>query len=220
MNYIVSLFLTDLPFVTEEMRMVNGTEKRCLVIPTDEAQLVRSGKGTWCLKMAMMEKQPDAMHRTHRLSVMYRNNGEVEKAKRLGYYDKLERIGHSFIRDISEGMKKNRQNDMTPIVCTGTILLDDIKPEDITTDPRTGKRYVRFTFRKMQYLDDFRNSHELAVVNEYGEHQIGIAREWREATEQATRISGVQARINPQSAAQDNRPEQKVIPTNIDGYKF
>lgn len=218
MDFYGTMFLSSLPMAREEMLMVEGKEERCLVIPMSRGQLIRGKNGEWCMNFRCTACEPDADKHTHRLSLAYRNKEKHQRSVREGTYPRSTRLGHLFVKNEDRNKKEERTNNMTPILCTGSIVLDDIKPEHITQDPYTGKRYVRFTFRKTQYLDAFGNSHEIVCVTDCGEQQIGLAKEWQVAREQMQRIGAFVEQTNPQQQTQDNT--HNTTPSTIDGYVF
>lgn len=218
MDYYGTMFLSKLPMAREERLMVEGKEERCLVIPISRGQLIRSHDGAWCMNFRCTAVEPGAEKRTHRLSLAYRNKEAKARSDREGTYPASTALGHLFVKDENRQKKLNRTNNMTPILCTGSIILDDISPDDIIQDPHTGKRYVRFTFRKTQFLDAFGNSHEIVCVKDTGEHQIGLAREWQVAKEQMQRIRAFVEQANPQQHNQETN--QSSTPSTIDGYVF
>ena len=103
---------------------------------------------------------------------------ELDKAERMGYLNTSRNLGYLFVASEDDESKKlDKTNNMIPILCEGRLFLDSISSEDIKTDQRTGRKYVNVTFRKSRLLDAFGNSHEFVVKTDYGEHQIGVARQ-------------------------------------------
>lgn len=210
-DYVGTFFISKLPFCFEKQEMINGVEKTCLVIPCDEAQLDRTRYGAWFLRLKCAEVPPNPQQRAIKLKLGYRNKPEVEKARRLRYYKETLDMGYLFVdmRDGDDSRKRDKTNNMTHIFCDGKLFLDSIQREDIKVDPQTGRKYVDFAFRKTQYLDAFGNSHEVIVRNDYGEHQIGVAKEIRNNECYFTQ---------PTENGNQQQSENKQTPSEYDGY--
>lgn len=216
MDFFGRVTLSSLPFVTERREVVNGKEQVCLLIPTEEAQLKRSKRGEYGFNFRLKEVGPNPLMHSHRMSLVYRTKDDAYKSQKENTFNEAADIG--FMRPLDERTykKKDRTNNMTSILATGVICLSDITPDDIETDPRTGKKYLRTTFKKMQLLDDFNNSHELVVSRPDGDIPIGLYREWPGASEQLSRIGAMQ----PKQVQKTDSPPPKEIPTKIDGLVF
>ena len=158
-------------------------EKTCLVIPCDEAQMFRASGGGWAIRLKVTEVAPNPQLKSHKIRLGYRNYDEVHKAERMGYYKECNNLGYMLVRNPAPEMKKDYTNNMTEIHCKGKIFVDSIQREDIKTDPLTGRRYVDFEFRKTPKIDILGNSHEAVVKTRYGEHQIALATEIRNAAQ-------------------------------------
>lgn len=182
-DYFGTFFLSKLPFCMERQEMVNGVEKTCLVIPCDEAQMFRASGGGWAIRLKVTEMAPNPQLKSHRIRLGYRNYDEVNKARQWGYYNECDRLGYMLVRNPAPELKKDYTNNMTEIHCKGKIFVDSIQREDIKTDRETGRRYVEFEFRKTPKIDIFGNSHEAVVKTPYGEHQIALATELKNATQ-------------------------------------
>lgn len=178
MYYIGTLFISKFPFAFEEQRMINGREQTCLVIPCEAGQMERTRYGAWFCRLVYHVVPPNPQQRLAKIALGFKNMEEVEKSKNLGYYETSENLGYLFVADeTGDEVKLDKTNKMTNLYCEGRLFLDSIDREDIKTDPRTGRKYVDFTFRKSRLLDAFGNSHEIVVRSDYGEHQIGVARQ-------------------------------------------
>lgn len=211
-DYFGTFFISKLPFCFEKLEMVNGVEKTCLVIPYDEAQMGRTRNGSVFLKLKLNQLDPNAQLRSHKIRLGYRDYNEVNKAKQLGYYDTANNLGYLYVRADGDGKdaKVDYTNNMTQIFCDGKLFLDSIQREDIKVDPMTGRKYIDFSFRKTPKLDSFGNSHEVIVRTEYGEHQIGLAKELRDKDGWFSQPS--------ENTQQPN--ENKQTPSEYDGYKW
>lgn len=219
-DYFGTLYLSRLPFCREKLEMINGVEKPCLVIPCDESQMVRTKYGGWCLKLKINEVDPNPQMRTNNIRLGYRNEYEVEKAKKLGYYKTSDAIGHLFLSEYgNEDRRNDYTNNMTPILCNGLLFLDSIQDEDIKTDQNTGRKYVNFSFRKSKVLDSFGNSHEVVVGGIDSEHQIGVAKEIPiEKGGITTTVSPVEDNIV--SSQRPNNQKDKNIPDKYDSWEW
>lgn len=176
-DYFGTLFLSKLPFCQERQEIINGEEKTCLLIPCDEAQMFRASDGGWAIRLKINEIAPNPLLKSHKFRLGYRNYAEVDKACRMGYSRDCNDLGYMLVRNPAPELKKDYTNNMTEIHCRGKIFVDSIQREDIKTDPKTGRRYIEFEFRKTSKIDIFGNSHEAVVKTEYGEHQIAVASE-------------------------------------------
>lgn len=208
--YFATVFLSQLLGCEERVEVIGGKEQTCLVIPCDTAQLVRTRGGGWTLKMQCSEIPANPKGRTHRINLTFRNRDEYNKAKRLGLSLSQMRLGWLMPMGSPE-LTKNRTNNMTKIFCDGKLFLDSIQRDDIKVDSQTGRKYVDFAFRKTNLLDAFGNSHEIIVRNDYGEHQIGVAKEIVDE-------GWFQTPTNNNQPRQTN--ENKQSPSEYDGYKW
>lgn len=178
MYYVGTLFISKFPFAFEEQRIVNGREQTCLVIPCEYGQMERTRYGAWFCRLAYHIVPPNPQQRLAKIALGFKNMDEVEKSKKFGYYKTSENLGYLFVADeTGDEAKIDKTNKMTQLYCEGRLFIDSIDREDIKTDSRTGRKYVDFTFRKSRLLDAFGNSHEIVVKTDYGEHQIGVARQ-------------------------------------------
>ena len=211
MNYYLTLNLTKLPYVTEKRVEIDGELQQCVVIPINAGQVKRSAKGEPLLGIRMIEIEPNAALQTHQVVFQIR---DPEKKVRLCRHE----LYAGFARLYSDEIKKNAsENNMTDFLATGVICLDDIAPDDIIKEPRTGKRYVKVTFKKTPVLDAFKNSHELIVKKENGDIRVGLFREW--PTEGYTYTVSETASNNDDTAI-ENTLKPVETPQKIDGIKF
>lgn len=206
-DYFGTFFISKLPFCFEKQEMVNGVEKTCLVIPYDEAQMGRARNGAVFLKLMINQLNPNPQLRTHKIRLGFRDYNEMAKAQRLGVFERANNLGFLYLRSDDPSAKVDYTNNMTQIFCDGKLFLDSIQREDIKVDHMTGRKYIDFSFRKTPKLDSFGNSHEVIVRTEYGEHQIGVAKELRDKDTQPSE--------NTQQTT-----ENKQTPSEYDGYKW
>lgn len=209
-DYFGTFFISKLPFCFEKQEMVNGVEKTCLVIPYDEAQMGRARNGAVFLKLMINQCEPNPQLRTHKIRLGFRDYDEMKKARRLGTFETANNLGFLYLRCDNPSAKVDYTNNMTQIFCDGKLFVDSIQREDVKTDPMTGRKYIDFSFRKTPKLDSFGNSHEVIVRTEYGEHQIGVAKELRDEEGWFTQPSE-----NTQQPT-----ENKQTPSEYDGYQW
>lgn len=178
MYFVGTLFISKFPYAFEEQRIVNGIEQTCLVLPCEAGQMERTRYGAWFCRLRCELCSPNPQQRIVEIKLGYKNLEELKKAQRMGLYERTKNLGYLFVAGEDDDSKKlNKTNNMTQLYCEGRLFIDSIAKEDIKTDPRTGRKYVDFTFRRSRLLDAFGNSHELVVKTDYGEHQIGVARQ-------------------------------------------
>ena len=179
MYYVGTLFISKFPYAFEEQRIVNGVEQTCLVIPCEAGQMERTRYGAWFCRLRCEICPPNPQQRVLSIKLGYKNLEELVKAKKIGLYDTTKNMGYLFVAGGEESKDRviDKTNNMTQLYCEGRLFIDSIAREDIKTDHRTGRKYVDFTFRKSRLLDAFGNSHEVVVKTDYGEHQIGVARQ-------------------------------------------
>lgn len=178
MYYVGTLFVSKFPYAFEEQRIVNGVEQTCLVLPCEAGQMERTRYGAWFVRLRCELSPPNPQQKIVDIRLGYKNLDEFEKARRSGIYERTKNLGHLFVAEEDDDTKKlDKTNNMIPIQCDGRLFIDSIAKEDIKTDPRTGRKYVDIIFRKSRLLDAFGNSHEIIVPTDYGEHQIGVARQ-------------------------------------------
>ncbi len=152
MNYIAYLSLNRLPYVEEEIRLVNGEEQVCLIIPTKINQLKKGKTGNWLITLRLSEKPPNEELITHTVQLGYLNWDEVDKARQTGYYNQTQRMGRVRVHDRTPSKKVNRVNNASDIECCGTIILSDIPKCLIFRNGENDKRYVKLV--KLQSVTD------------------------------------------------------------------
>lgn len=216
-DYFVSIFLSKLPSCQERTEIINGVKQTCLVIPCDEAQMVRTFGGSWCLKMIAREIHPNPQMRTNNLSLVFKNKDEVDKAEKTGIMPKCNNLGYLYLLTDNPELKNDLTNNMTPITCNGRLFLDSIQKEDIKVDPMTGRKYVNIVFRKSRLLDAFGNSHEILAQSSDCDHQIGVAKEipLEKAPNGITTLPGSQDDSNKKDSTEMNKTKN-----NIETYEW
>lgn len=187
MDFYGFMNLTRLPFTFEERLYYDGRERNCLCIPLDNGVMRRSRHGEWEVMFNAFEDRVGKDGHTHRLKLRFSSEAKRNDARRGGWATKREWYGRLVpelmtmeerIEAARKRGRKDRTNRMTPIVCTGQICLDDIRPEDIETNAKTGKRYVRCTFRRTKEIGDYEQSHQIVVSKGDGsEHEVGWFRQ-------------------------------------------
>lgn len=149
MDFITHLFWNHLPYVESEIRIINGKEEVCLIIPTKTNQLKKGRNGNWLSTFRMIAVPPNEQMITHDMQLGYLNYDEVAKARAMGVYKKTQYIGRVREHDRTPSKKINRANDRaTNIFVDGAICIDDCPDDLIVTSRDTGKRYIKCTFRR------------------------------------------------------------------------
>lgn len=209
MNFYGSLVVSELPLAFEEVRTVEGKEQICIVLPTESCLMKRSNRGTWAIPIRLDELPPNPRTTTHRIKLDLARFRSWNKLRRLGVPSNEVWLGE--IRPHIEAPDKalDYTNNMTDIVCEGTIFIDDIKMTDVRQDPHTGRRFVNVKFRRSDRLDREGNSHELII----GSQERPIAR-FRQ-----TSLDGKAVDSKPKPI-QEARPEQHQPPTSYNGLRF
>lgn len=149
MQYIAHLFLSHLPYVEEEVRIVNGREEKCLILPTKTNQLKKGKRGNWIMVLRLNEEPPNEELTTHTLQLGYLNYDEVDKAKKMGVYKNSQRLGRVREHDRTPSKKVNRDNSKAiDLISDGAICLDNIPDELLVRNPQNKKYYLKCTFRR------------------------------------------------------------------------
>lgn len=132
-----------------EVRMVNGKEEVCLIIPTKTNQLKKGKRGNWLSTFRIVAVPPNEEMTTHEIQLGYLNYDEVDKAKKMGVYNTSQRLGRVREHSRDNFKKIDRDNSKaTDIVVDGAICIDNIPDELLVHNPQTNKYYLRCTFRR------------------------------------------------------------------------
>lgn len=177
MHYVGTLFMTYFPYSFEEQRIINGVEQPCLVIPCLPGQMQRTRYGGWFVRIVCNICPPNPAQRVLDINLSLRNMAGMTNAIIRNSNDGHKHLGHIFVDGENDERVLDKTNNMTHLYCEGRLFIDSIAREDVKIDPYSGRKYIDFTFRKSRLLDAFGNSHEIVVKTDYGEHQIGVARQ-------------------------------------------
>lgn len=199
----------------------------------------RTRYGAWFCRLRCEICPPNPQQKVLSIGLGFKNVEELKKAKKLGYYNKARNMGHLFVAGEEETKDRviDKTNNMTQLYCEGRLFIDSIAREDIKTDQRTGRKYVDFTFRKSRLLDAFGNSHEVVIKTDYGEHQIGVARQMDiepspdnpdyatkrddRTVEQRCAVAGEEPAPAPQSTNKgDETPKEAKKPSVYDSFEW
>lgn len=199
----------------------------------------RTRYGAWFCRLRCEICPPNPQQKILSIGLGFKNVEELKKAKKLGYYNKARNMGHLFVAGEEETKDRviDKTNNMTQLYCEGRLFIDSIAREDIKTDQRTGRKYVDFTFRKSRLLDAFGNSHEVVIKTDYGEHQIGVARQMDiepspdnpdyatkrddRTVEQRCAVAGEEPAPAPQSTNKgDETPKEAKKPSVYDSFEW
>lgn len=142
MDYISLLFLNHLPDVREELRIVDGKEMPCLILPTEPNQIKKGKGGNWLMYLRMSECDPNARQQTHWLQLGYLDYDNYNKSVAAGYYKRTQHLGRVYEHDHTPEKKVDRRNNATDMCCRGVITLSDIPKELIVVSGLNRKRYV------------------------------------------------------------------------------
>lgn len=199
----------------------------------------RTRYGAWFCRLRCEICPPNPQQKVLSIGLGFKNVEELKKAQKLGYYNKARNMGHLFVAGEEETKDRviDKTNNMTQLYCEGRLFIDSIAREDIKTDQRTGRKYVDFTFRKSRLLDAFGNSHEVVIKTDYGEHQIGVARQMDiepspgspdyatkrddRTVEQRCAVAGEEPAPAPQSTNKgDETPKEAKKPSVYDSFEW
>ena len=136
-------------YVETEVRYIEGQEQVCLIIPTKKNQLKKGKRGNWIMTMRLHEEPPNEDLITHTLQLGYLNYDEVDKARKMGYYNQSQRIGRVREYGSDPSNKKNYDNsNAVEIISDGAICLDNIPNELLTRNSQNNKYYLKCTFKR------------------------------------------------------------------------
>lgn len=151
MTFLAYVFLSHLPLVMEETRVVEGKEQKCLIIPTETNQIKRGKQGNWMMILRLAEKDLNARMQTHDVQLMYLNEDYIKKYRANGIHDRTMRMGRVYVHDRTPSKKLDRTNDASDLLCDGVIILSDIPKDMIFRNDENDKRYVsNLTFKNLQ----------------------------------------------------------------------
>lgn len=142
MNYISLFFLNHLPDVREELRIVDGKEMPCLILPTEPNQIKKGKGGNWLMYLRISECDPNARHQTHDLQLGYLDYDNYNKSVAAGHYKRSQRLGRVYEHDRTPEKKVDRRNNATDMRCQGVIILSDIPKNLVVVSGLNRKRYV------------------------------------------------------------------------------
>lgn len=126
----------------------------------------------------------------------------------------LSRNGENNKRYVSNVVFKSLTDKNT--IYTGTLCVDDIPQHCIVTDLDTGKKSISTRFVKLPTLDTYMNTHQLVVVTNGGEIEIGRFKEWSKT--EKTLNAPIQE--TQREEVQDTTVTPRPIPESIDGIRF
>lgn len=142
-EYVGYIFLNHLPCVYEEVKMVNGHEEPCLILPIRQNQIRRGRAGNWFLHFHCSEAPPNENMQTHTISLRYENSDERRRIMRSGFGKKTERIGQLLEQTGRDCLPTiNYKNEAGEIRCEGSIVLSDIPRRYVRCNSQNRKQYV------------------------------------------------------------------------------
>lgn len=142
MNYIMHIFLSDLPYVETEVRFINGREEECLIIPVRPNQIKKGNRGDYLMMARLAECPPNEKMITHYMQLMYLSHEEADKAYQMGYHYRTAHMGRVRVHDRTPEKRIDRTNMATDIECRGSVILSDIPKSVIFRNGANDKRYI------------------------------------------------------------------------------
>lgn len=210
MNYIATLFLTDLPFAFERVLNVKGVSEPCVCIPVRYAQMKRTAHGKPFLPLRIDENRMTPRGNSHSFRLMFANMDKLREARKLGINEN-KNLGNVRPNIPDPSRKVNRRNMMTPISCRGSICLSDIPPQYITVDKETGKKYLQgnLLFKWMTHKDSFDHTHEICLATAGSEMHLGY---FNENVEETQAMREVQQSYLQEQSGEPQREEEAPQP--------
>lgn len=149
-EYICHFFWNHLPHVDTEVRMIDGKEEVCLILPVHKNQMKRGKRGNFLSVFRLIPVPANADMITHKVELGYLNPKESEKARQMGYYDQTQRMGRVRIHDKTPEKAINRNNDKsTDVLIDGAICLDNIPNDVFVFNNQSKKRFFKCTFKRV-----------------------------------------------------------------------
>lgn len=142
MQYLLYLFLSHLPYVEVENRIINGKEEPCLILPTKTNQIKKGRQGNWMMMFRLAELPPNEKMQTHRVQLSYLNEEDLQKSYDFGYHKRTAAMGRVYEHDRTPERKIDRTNYADDIRLDGIIILSDIPKKLIFANAENAKRYV------------------------------------------------------------------------------
>lgn len=148
MDFIAHFFWNHMISISQEVRMIDGKEEVCLIVPTKTNQIKRGKHGDWLSTFRMVAEPPNAEMITHTLQLGYLNYDEVKQAKKMHVYDRTQKLGRVREHDRTPSKKIDRTNHASDIMLDGIIVLSDIPKDLIFREGHNRKRYIsKLAFR-------------------------------------------------------------------------
>ena len=142
MNYLLYLFVSHLPMVLEEKRLIEGKEETCLILPVKANQIKKGKQGNWMMMCRLAECEPNERMQTHDVQLSYLTEEEVQKSYDFGYHKRTARMGRVYEHDRTPEKKIDRTNHATDIRIDGVIELSDIPKSAIFVNAENAKSYL------------------------------------------------------------------------------
>lgn len=150
-NYLAYIFLSHLPLVIEEKRVIDSKEETCLVLPVKENQIKKGRQGNWMFMCRLAELPPNEKMQTHDIQLSYLTEEDLQKSYDFGYHRRTAHMGRVYEHDRTPEKKIDRTNHATDIRCDGVIVLSDIPKSKIFANAENAKRYISgLTFKALQ----------------------------------------------------------------------
>lgn len=143
MNYLAYLFLSHLPYVEVENRLINGKEEPCLIIPTKTNQIKKGKQGNWMMMCRLAELPANERMQTHDIQLSYLTEEELQKSYDFGYHKRTAHMGRVYEHDRTPSKKLDRTNNASDVRLDGIIILSDIPKDLIFRNGENAKRYIQ-----------------------------------------------------------------------------
>lgn len=153
MDSVSVLFLNKLPTVYTEIRMIDGREEKCLILPMRDNQIFKTKDGDYTLKIRHYPTRPNPQQITHNVALQPQSGREYLRLKKLGKTRRMERLGYTYAFS-EEDLERRRPRDNSKaadIIADGEICLDDIPPYLIHENRALKKHFARCTFKAVSH---------------------------------------------------------------------
>lgn len=143
MQYLLYWFISHLPCVLEEKRLIEGKEETCLILPTSQNQIKKGRNGNWMMMCRLAECPPNERMQTHDLQLSYLTPEDLQKSYDFGYHKRTASMGRVYEHDRTPSKKLDRTNNASDVRLDGIIVLSDIPKDLIFRNGENAKRYIQ-----------------------------------------------------------------------------
>lgn len=150
------LFLSHLPHVETERRLIGGKEELCLIIPTKTNQIKQGKQGNWMMICRLHESEFNSRSQTHDVQLTFLYPEDLsQKDEDWNFRYRTEHLGRVYVhgRDYNNG-RIDYTNRADSLSCEGRIILSDIPKNLIFRNAENARRYLdRLVFRALHSND-------------------------------------------------------------------